>query len=130
MAKLNKEIADNTEEAVKAKRKLDALERENRKIRSHLKKRGGKLTKAVRERLKARLYQNAKKIGPLTNAIKKSKMAVQEMQEIYQTAAKGLKSKEGRLVGAAVKKFGGTLLLRLVPGLLIAMAVIDIVEIA
>jgi Domain of unknown function (DUF4157) len=127
MAKKSHEMAKEAADAVKAKRKLDALERENKKIRTLL-KRGGKLSEAARRKLKGRLARNASKIGKLQKGLNASKKAVVAMRAAYQAAAKGLKSKAGRLMGMAVAKVGAKVLARFIPGLNIALAVYDIVD--
>lgn len=127
MAKKSHEMAKEAAAAVKAKRKLDGLERENKKIRRLLKRRG-KLSKATRQQLKSRLKRNASEIAKAQKGLNASKKAVVAMRAAYQRAAKGLRTKVGRLAGMAVAKVGAKVLARFIPGLNIALAVIDILD--
>jgi hypothetical protein len=130
MLKLNREIAENVEQSVKAKRKFDALTEENKRIRDHLKKRGSKLKPDKRKQLHARMRRNSTKINSLTREIRFNKKAADALRKSYSTIAGGLKTKAGRLVGETVKRVGGKLLLKLVPGVNIVLAIVDIVDVS
>jgi hypothetical protein len=68
----------------------------------------------------------AAKIETLGRRIAKSKAAVKVLEATAKAAAKGLKSKAGRLAGVAIAKAGGRLLLKLVPGLNLVLLAVDI----
>jgi hypothetical protein len=127
MIQLNRQIGENVKDAVAQRRKLDALTADNEKIRKQLKKRD--LSKQARKKLQSRAARNAEKLTKLQSGIAKNKRAMQGLKTAYSTAAKGLKTKAGRTVGLVVKRVGGALLKRLVPGLNIAFAVLDVIEV-
>jgi hypothetical protein len=127
MVQLNRQIAENVSESVAQRRKLDVIEIENEKIRRKLKKRD--LSKQARKQLQGRAKRNADKLSKLRTGIAKNKQVMQGLKTAYGAAAKGLKSKAGRTVGLMVKKVGGALLKRLVPGLNIVFAVLDVIEV-
>ncbi|RQW76791.1 MAG: DUF4157 domain-containing protein, partial [Methanothrix sp.] len=129
MAKLNRAISKNAEQSINAKKKLDALNDENKRIRDHLKKRGSKLKPEVRSKLNARLKNNGGKIKDLTQKIASNKKTASVLTNSYRTITKGLKSKAGRLVGEVVKKVGGKILLKLIPGINIITTALDIFEV-
>jgi hypothetical protein len=125
LAKLNGQIAKNAADVVKINNKIADLHRQNAELSKLLKKRGAKKGKKIAERIAA----NKRKIAEATKKLASTKKAGQALMKASAEAAKGLKSKAGRLVGAAVKKIGGKLLLRLVPGLNIALAVLDVITV-
>ena len=127
MVQLNRQIAENVRDSVAQRRKLDAIELESKKIRNKLKNRD--LSKQARKQLQARAKRNADKLATLRKGIAGNKKAMQGLKTAYGVATKGLKTKAGRIVGTAVKRIGGALLKRLVPGLNIVFAVLDVLEV-
>ena len=130
LVQANTKIARETARGLKAKRALDALNSQQELLRRQLKNRRGKLGKAAVKRIEARIASNAKKISTLTQRLTKSKAAVEALKKTAQAAAKGLKSKAGRLMGAAIAKAGGKLLLKLVPGLNLILLAVDIYSVS
>jgi hypothetical protein len=130
MVKLNRAIAENTKQAVADRRVREKLQQENKKIRDDLRKRGRKLKKAARKQLRERLKRNGGKIKSLSAKILESKKATTVLRQTYVSTAQGLKSKAGRLLGNVVKRAGGRLLLRLIPGVNIVLTAIDIFQVS
>jgi hypothetical protein len=130
LVQANTKIARETARGLKAKRSLDALHAQQELLKRQLKNRRAKLGKAAIKRLEGRIAANANKIGTLTQRIAKSKAAVEGLKKTAQAAAKGLKSKAGRLMGAAIAKAGGKFLLKLVPGLNLVLLAVDIYSVS
>ena len=60
MAKISKKIIQNTKEAIKARKKYNAIKKAQTALRKKLKKRGAKLTKKARKTLTKQISKNAK----------------------------------------------------------------------
>lgn len=126
MAKMNIEIAENVRQTVEATKKLEQLNGERNRIKQLLKR---NLTKGARRKLVKRLARNNKKITELGKKILTNKKMLVVLKNSYTGLAKSLKSKAGRLVGAAIKKVGRKFLLQFVPVINIIMTAIDVYEI-
>ncbi len=126
MVQLNREIAANVKESVGLKRKLDAIEADKAKVKKKL---TTKLSKSQRAKLLKRQGKNAANLKSLRQGIMANKRSAQALKSTYSGVVKGLTTKSGRLWGLAVKRAGGRALAYLVPGLNVAMAALDVLQV-
>lgn len=127
MAQLNKQLVENTKMAKQMQGKIDKIAAENKKIKQQL-KRGSKVKPKKRKILNNRLKNNKAKLRKLAGKMDKIKGANKGLRKLYSAAAKGLKSKAGRAVGGIIKKVGGKLLARVIPGIGWLLTAMDVLE--
>lgn len=152
MHKASQEMIDHGEQLAKKQKELDKLAKRRTEVKKALEQGGdfhqyGKKTKkklakkgihsrkdfeARKKALKAELRDLNKQVDKLDDGIKKHRKILKKAQQKYTKAASELKSKAGKLMAKALGKAGAKVLAKvcayLVPGLNIASAALDIIE--
>jgi hypothetical protein len=115
-AKLGKDLQETDRKIKRAEETLRKAQREGKKLKNK-----AEVDEALR---KMREHKRA-----LKGRLEANEKAFKTLAESAEKAAKGLKSKEGKLAAEAVKKFGGKALAKLIPGLNIVSAAADVYEV-
>ncbi len=135
MSKHGREMAKHLKAMAKEAEKLKKLKKANKAIEKHLsalKKSKKKGTKKAREKLLEKLATNKEAMRTGAEKIARSKAGYQAAEAGFKVAAKGLKSGAGKMAAKALLKGSAKTLAklgaRLIPGLNIALAIVDVVE--